>query len=107
MFAWTYNNLKGIPIELAQQKIELDTSIPPAHQTRYILNPNYAKTVKQDIDKLLVVSFIQPIEEATWISPIVVIPKKNGKVKINVDVRKLNKAIKKDPSPLLTHSQAP
>ncbi len=31
VFAWTYKDLKGIPLELAQHCIELDTSIPPAH----------------------------------------------------------------------------
>jgi hypothetical protein len=63
------------------------------------LNPNYATLVKQDIDKLLVVGFIQPMEEATCLSSII-IPKKNGKLKICVDFRKLNAATKHDPFPL-------
>ncbi len=33
VFAWTYKDLKRIPLELAQHKIELDIIIPPAHQT--------------------------------------------------------------------------
>jgi hypothetical protein len=61
------------------------------------LNLNYAIIVKYDIDKLLVVGFIKPIEEATWLSPIIVVPKKNEKLKICVDFKKLNVAIKKDP----------
>jgi hypothetical protein len=31
VFARTYKDLKGIPPELAQHKIELDTTIPLAH----------------------------------------------------------------------------
>ncbi len=62
IFAQTYKNLKGTPIDVAQYWIELDTSIPPTHQVRYQLNPNYATIVKQDIDKLLAVGFIKPIE---------------------------------------------
>jgi hypothetical protein len=31
VFAWTYKTLKGIPPELAQHKIELDTIMPLAH----------------------------------------------------------------------------
>jgi hypothetical protein len=31
IFAWTYKDLKGIPPELAQHTIELDTIIPPTH----------------------------------------------------------------------------
>jgi hypothetical protein len=92
--------LKGIPLKLAQHRIELDTSIPPAYQAKYILNLIYVVVVKEDIDKLLVVRFIQPVKEATWLSPIVVILKKNGNLRICVDFKKLNKATKKDPYPL-------
>jgi hypothetical protein len=79
---WTYKDLKGIPPKLVQHRIELDTSIPPIHQTRYKLNPNYATPIKHDIDKLLGGGFIQLVEEATWLSPIVVVPKKNGNLRI-------------------------
>jgi hypothetical protein len=98
VFASIYKDLKGIPPELAQHIIELDTSIPPAHQARYKLNPNYVTIVKHDIDKLLAIGFIQLVEEATWLSHIVVVLKKNGELKIYVDF-KLNKATKKDPYP--------
>jgi hypothetical protein len=51
--------------------------------------------IKQDIDKLLATSFIKPIEKATWLSSIVIVPKKNGKLKICVDFRKLKQLLKK------------
>jgi len=41
------------------------------------------------------------VEKVTWLSPIVIIPKKNGKLKICIDFKKLNVATKKDPYPLL------
>jgi hypothetical protein len=41
--------------------------------------------------------FIKLVEEATWLSPIVVVPKKNGKLKICEDFRKFIIATKKDP----------
>jgi len=100
VFAWTYKDLKGIPLEFTQHKIELDTLIPLAHQARYKLNVDYAIDVKHDIDKLLIVGFIQPIKEATWLSPIVVVLKRNGKFKICVDFKNLNKATRKKPYPL-------
>jgi hypothetical protein len=46
VFAWTYKDLKGIPLELTQHIIELNTTIPLAHQARYILNLNYAIIIK-------------------------------------------------------------
>ncbi len=62
-----------------------------------MFNSNYATIVKHDIDKLLVARFIQPVNEARWLSPIVVVPKQNGKLRICVDFKKLNKVTKKNP----------
>ena len=56
------------------------------------MNPNYAAKVKEEIDKLLRVGFIRPVKQATWLSPIMVVPKKNGKMRVCVDYRKLNAA---------------
>jgi hypothetical protein len=66
----------------------------------YKLNLNYATIVKQDIDKLLAAGFIRSIEEATWLSPIIVVPRKNVELRIYIDFRKLNIATKKDSYPL-------
>ncbi len=78
----------------------MDIIIPPTHQAKYILNPNYVTLIKQDIDKLLATGFIEFVEEVTWLSPIIVVPKKNGKLRICIDFKKLNVATKKDPYPL-------
>jgi hypothetical protein len=99
VFAWTYKDFKGIPLELAQHKIE-NTIIPLAHQARYRLNPNYVTIVEQDLNKMLTTRFIQYIEEATWLSPIIVVTQKNGKLRIYIDFKKLNATTKKDPYPL-------
>jgi hypothetical protein len=41
-----------------------------------------ANIVEQDVDKLLKVGFFKPVEEATWLSPIVIVPNKNRKLGI-------------------------
>ncbi len=46
VFAWMYKDLKGIPLEIAQHRVELDTIVPLTHQARYQLNPNYVPIVK-------------------------------------------------------------
>ena len=58
-------------------------------QQRYRMNPNYEAKVKEEIDKLLQVGFIRQVRKATWLSPTVVVPKKNGKIRVYVDYRKL------------------
>jgi hypothetical protein len=63
VFSWTYKDLKIIPPKLAQHKIELDTTIPLAHQTKYRLNPIYATVIKQDIYKLSTIGYIEFVEK--------------------------------------------
>ena len=50
------------------------------------MNPNYGLKVKEEIDKLLRVSFIRLVKQAT----ILVVPKKNRKIRVCVDYRMLN-----------------
>ncbi|MCO5574792.1 hypothetical protein L7F22_028584 [Adiantum nelumboides] len=65
------------------------------------MNPNYAKKVKEEIDNLLKAGFITEVESSDdWLFPIVVVLKKNGKLKVCVDYRKLNAQTIKDPFPL-------
>jgi hypothetical protein len=65
VFAWLYHDLRDIPQHVSQHKIELDTSVPPTHQVRYWMNPDYAQAVKNDLNKLLQAGFIKPIDHAT------------------------------------------
>ena len=64
------------------------------------MNPTLKNVVKEVLQKLLDAGFIYPISNSEWVSPLVLVPKKNGKWKICVDYRELNKATKKDHFPL-------
>jgi hypothetical protein len=52
----------------------------PIKQKQYIMNPNYALKVRENLDKLLDIGFIYPIETTQWLSLIIIVLKKNGKV---------------------------
>ena len=100
VFAFSYEDLQGILEHIATHCIELNTAISPSHQARYCMNPNYAKAVKEDLERLFKAGFIVPVDQATWLSPIVIVPKKYDKLRICVDFRRLNAATKKDHYPL-------
>jgi len=44
------------------------------------MNLNYASKVGEDFDKLFDTGFIYPIETTQWLFPLVIVPKKNGKL---------------------------
>jgi hypothetical protein len=73
---WNYINLRVIPPIIILHCIELDTTIPHVHQVKYQMNLNFVAIVKWDLDKLLSVGFIALVEEANWLSPIIIILKK-------------------------------
>ncbi|KAL3676614.1 hypothetical protein R1sor_026562 [Riccia sorocarpa] len=77
VFAWEYADMKGILAEIAEHCIDLVPGSRPSRSQRYRMNPNYAKRVKEDLDKLLKAKFIYPVETPAWLSSIVVVPERN------------------------------
>ena len=77
----------------------------PSRQRPYTYNDTFAKKIREKIDKLLVAKFIYEIEHIDWVSPIVVVPKKNGKIWVCVNLKKVNAATIKDnyPLPIMDH----
>ena len=64
------------------------------------MNPSLKDIVEEELQKLLDAELIYPISDSEWVSPLVLVPKKNGKWRICVDYRELKKATKKDHFPL-------
>ena len=78
VLVFTYKDMKGIPPHICEHKIELQPKAKPIRQMRYKMNPNYAARVKEEIDKYLEARFIYSVDKTEWLSPIVIVPKKNG-----------------------------
>jgi hypothetical protein len=51
--------------------------------------------VKEELDKLLKARFIKLVETTKWVSLVVLVLKKNGKLKVCVNYKVLNKVTKK------------
>ena len=64
------------------------------------MNPVLKDIVKDELQKHLNANFIYPISDSKWVSPLVIVPKKNGKWRVYVDFRELNRATLRDYFPL-------
>ncbi|OAE35250.1 hypothetical protein AXG93_1162s1260 [Marchantia polymorpha subsp. ruderalis] len=99
-FAWSYDELKGVPREMVEHRISLVPGAKPIRQKERRMNPQLQLLVRAELERLLKAGFIKPVEITDWVSPMVLVKKKNGKLRVCVDYRKLNACTEKDHFPL-------
>ena len=92
--------MKGIPSNPCTHHIYIKSDSRPVCQPQQRMNPNLRDIVKEEIQKLLEARFIYPISDNEWVSPLMIIPKKNDKWRGCVDYRELNKETQKYHFPL-------
>jgi hypothetical protein len=85
-------DMKGISFEICTHHIYIKEECQPIFQPQMRMNPNIKDIFKEELQKLLNAGFIYPISKRKWVSPLVIMPKKNGKLSVCVDYRVLNKA---------------
>ena len=70
--------LKGISLAYCMHMIMMEEDYRPVHQPQRRLNPTMKEEVKKEVLKLLEVGLIYPISDIAWVSPVQVVPKKEG-----------------------------
>jgi hypothetical protein len=78
LFSTTFTEMKGIEGDLGEMKIPLRVEVRPIKQQPYRLNLIYKQKFKVEIDRMLGVGIIEPVEEFKWIRPMVVQENKKG-----------------------------
>jgi hypothetical protein len=101
MFTWCLADIPGIPRELAEHELKIFPNAKPIKQSMRRYNPEKARSMGEEINRLLEAKFIREIKEATWLSPPVMVEKKDTKIyRICIDFTALNKHCPKDYFPL-------
>ena len=83
--------MEGIPPEVVSYIISTRTDARTVLQWPWLMNPHCIQ-VKTEVEKMLLANVIYLIEWTTWVSPIVLVPKKNGKIRICVHYHQVNEA---------------
>ena len=78
--------------------IDTEGAMPVKQRIRN-MNPRYLQFIKQEVQDLLAAGLIEP-SYSPWASLLVIVEKKNGKLRMYVDYRELNKRTKIDVYPL-------
>jgi hypothetical protein len=72
LFPKIFSELKGIKGYLGEMKIELNRTQNQSNIGPICLNPRFKEKVKKEIDRMLAVGLIFPVDEVEWIIPIVI-----------------------------------
>ena len=100
VFAWSYEDMPGLEPTIVQHHLPILPHARPVKQKLRRLHPRWSLQVKEEIHKQLSVGFLSVVEYLEWLANVVPVPKKDGKVRVCVDFRDLNKASPKDDFPL-------
>ena len=100
VFAWSYEDMPGLDPSIIQHYLPILPHARPVKQKLKRLHPRWSLQVKEEIQKQLNVGFLSIVEYPEWLANVVPISKKDGKVRVCVNYRDLNKANPKDDFPL-------
>jgi hypothetical protein len=100
-FVWNYTEMSGLSRVLVEHRLTFKDGFRPYKQQPHRFNSIIYDRVKEEINRLLQVGFIQLCRYAEWVSNIMPVEKKDSrKIRVCIDFRDLNRATLKDKYPM-------
>lgn len=94
---------KGVGLLEGKYHIRLDDSIEPAQHSPRCVHVPLWELLRRTLSDLIQQGIVAPVQEPTqWISSMVLVPRKNGTLRICLDPKDLNRAIMREHYPLPT-----
>jgi hypothetical protein len=92
--------MPGIPREVIEHKLGIDPAFKPIKQKERRYTPERHETIQVEVNKLLEVGFIRPVNYPRWLANPILEEKTDGSWRMCIDYMSLNKACPKDEYPL-------
>ncbi|XP_069151886.1 uncharacterized protein [Solanum lycopersicum] len=100
VFVWEVGDMQGLSTDVVSHKQPINPGFDPVKQKTQKFNPELSLKIKEEITKKLESRLVEVTQYPTWLANVVPVAKKDGKIRICVDYRDLNKASPKDNCPL-------
>ena len=79
-FAWEYYEMPGLDRSIVEHRLPIKPGYRPYQEGARLCNPKVLPDIKAEISRLIEAKFIRQCRYAEWISNVVPIYKKNGKL---------------------------
>ncbi|XP_070005152.1 uncharacterized protein [Nicotiana sylvestris] len=92
--------MSGLSADLVVHKLPTYPGFPPVQQNQRKFKTDMNDKIKEEIMKQLSTNVVRAVRYTTWVANVVTVLKKDGKTRVCVDYRDLDKASPKDNFPL-------
>ena len=92
--------MPGLATDIVMYKLAIKPEFTPIKQKLKKLKPEWSIKIKEEVINQFEVGFIMVVNYPTWLANVVPVLKKDGRIRVCVDYRDLNKASPKDDFPL-------
>src|SRR3954466_15546265 len=96
IFAWSPQDMPGVPRELAEHKLHICPGSKPVKQPLRRFSEDKRRAIGKEISKLQGAGFIMEVFYPEWLANPVLVMKKNKTWRMSIDYTCLNKACPKD-----------
>ncbi|XP_052482974.1 uncharacterized protein LOC128036135 [Gossypium raimondii] len=88
--------MPGLSTSIVVYRLPIKEICKPVQQKLKRMRPDVVLKIKEEVKRQFNVGFLQEIKYSDWVANIIPVPKKDGKVRMCMDYRDLNKASPKD-----------
>ena len=85
VFAWSYEDMLGIDTDIVQRCILTDPTMKPVKQKLRRMKPEWTLKIKEEVEKQYNAGFLRVVNYPKWLANMVLVPEKDGKVRMCVD----------------------
>ena len=80
VFSWLYQDMLGLDMDIVVHRLPLKEECAPVKQKLRRVKPEMLLKIKEEVKKQLDVGFLKVSKYPQWVTNIVLMPKKDGKV---------------------------
>jgi hypothetical protein len=78
VFTWQISDMLGIPREVIEHRLGIDPAFKPIKQKERRYTPERREAIRLEVNKLLEVGFIRPVDYPIWLANHVLVEKPDG-----------------------------